>query len=104
MRVIIRSNEVNFNIPIPMCIVNMGIRISVFVGKQYGKQQCKKKFYNKNKDDEDLDAKKYNDIIKYIDIIDYKMLITAMNELKRYKGLNLVEVQDKDGTYVLIRI
>lgn len=106
MRVIIRDKDTNINIPIPMWIVNMGIRISALIGKQYCRQQVKRQIYSNVKDkyDKDSNAKKYNNMIKYVDMIDYKMLLTAMKELKNYKGLNLVEVEESNGTYVLVRI
>ena len=45
-----------------------------------------------------------NDAVKYVDYIDTKILLTAVKELKKYKGLTLVEVKESNGNYVSIKI
>lgn len=41
---------------------------------------------------------------KYIDCIDFSKLHKAVDVLKEYKGLTIVDVEAKDGTEVNIRL
>lgn len=49
-------------------------------------------------------TKKYagNDVSNYMDSVDMKEFSKAMAILSKYKGLELVDVKDKDGTHVRI--
>jgi len=51
-------------------------------------------------------AKKHipEDQISYVESIDFRELKKAVDVLKKYKGLNLVDVKAKDGTEVKIII
>jgi len=40
----------------------------------------------------------------YFDSIDFKELRNGMDVLKRYKGLNLIDIKSKDGTEVRITV
>lgn len=86
MKIVIKSEERNIKFYIPMFVITSGIRISKYISK----------FVNS---DTDLDS-----VIKYIDYLDTKALLCAVRELKKFKGLTLVEITSSDGTYVLIKI
>ena len=89
MRVVVKSREINLNLYIPMFVLTSGIRLTKFINKNY----------NKN----DSSDKSIQNAMKYLDYIDMNIIMSAIKELKNYKGLTLVEVRDKDGTYVLIK-
>lgn len=86
MKIVIKSEGKNLRFYIPMFVITSGIRLSKYIGKHI-----------------DSD-KEMNDSIKYIDYIDTRILLTAVKELKKYKGLTLVEVKESNGNYVLIQI
>lgn len=86
MKIVIKSEERNIKFYIPMFVITSGIRISKYISK----------FVNS---DTDLDS-----VIKYIDYLDTKALLCAVRELKKFKGITLVEITSSDGTYVLIKI
>ncbi len=86
MKIVIKSEERNIKFYIPMFVITSGIRISKYISK----------FVDS---DTDLDS-----VIKYIDYLDTKALLCAVRELKKFKGLTLVEITSSDGTYVLIKI
>lgn len=86
MKIVIKSEERNIKFYIPMFVITSGIRISKYISK----------FVNS---DTDLDS-----VIKYIDYLDTKALLCAVRELKKFKGLTLVEITSSDGTYVLIKV
>ena len=89
MRVVVKSREINLNLYIPMFVLTSGIRLAKFINKNY----------NKN----DSSDKSIQNAMKYLDYIDMNIIMSAIKELKNYKGLTLVEVRDQDGTYVLIK-
>lgn len=86
MKIVIKSEGKNLRFYVPMFVITSGIRLSKYIGKYI-----------------DSD-KEMNDSIKYIDYIDTRILLTAVKELKKYKGLTLVEVKESNGNYVLIQI
>ena len=86
MKIVIKSEERNIKFYIPMFVITSGIRISKYISK----------FVDS---DTDLDS-----VIKYIDYLDTKALLCAVRELKKFKGLTLVEITSSDGTYVLNKI
>lgn len=85
MKIVIKSEGKNIKFYIPMFIITSGIRISKYV-----------KHINSDNN--------LNNALKYIDYLDTKELMSAVRELKKFKGLTLVEVRSNDGTYVLIKI
>lgn len=42
--------------------------------------------------------------VDYIDCVDYEQLACALEELKEYKGLKLVEITSKNGDEIVIEI
>lgn len=90
MKVVVKSEEINLNLYIPMFVLTNGIRLTKFINKNYNKD---------NKSDKSIEK-----AIKYIDYVDINIIMSAIKELKKYKGLTLVEVKASDGTYVLIKI
>lgn len=90
MRVVVKSREINLNLYIPMFVLTNGVRLTKFINKNYNK--------NDNSD------KSIQNAMKYLDYIDMNIIISAIKELKNYKGLTLVEIKANDGTYVLIKI
>lgn len=90
MKIVVKSNEINIKLYIPMFILTSGARLTKFINKEYSK---------KNYSNEDI-----KNAMKYLDYIDINIIIQALKELKGYKGLTLVEVMDSNGTYVLIKV
>ncbi len=86
MKIVIKSGGRNLRFYVPMFVITSGIRLSKYISKYV---------------DSDKDM---NDAVKYVDYIDTKILLTAVKELKKYKGLTLVEVEESNGNYVLIKI
>lgn len=85
MKIVIKSEGKNIKFYIPMFIITSGIRISKYI-----------KHINSDNN--------LNSALRYIDYLDTKALMGAVKELKKFKGLTLVEVKSNDGTYVLIKI
>lgn len=75
----------SFFIPIPLSIAIFGLNFSSFI---IGK------------------TKKYisEDALEYIECVDYKILAQNIKLLKKYKGLNLIEVTSADGTFIKVTI
>ncbi|KMT22256.1 hypothetical protein [Clostridium cylindrosporum] len=90
MKVVIRNKSINLSIPVPMFILTSGVRLTKFI------QKC---LNNSNMKDES--AQKANEILNALDM---DMIAYALKELKGYKGLTLVEVEGKDGSYVLVKV
>lgn len=86
MKIVVKSEERNIRLYVPMFVITSGIRLSKYIMKHV-----------------DVDDDR-NNAIKYIDCIDTKVLLTAINELKKFKGLTLVEVKASNGDHVLIKI
>jgi len=86
MKIVIKSEGKNLRFYVPMFVITSGIRLSKYISKH-------------------VDSDKgMNEAIKYVDYIDTKILLTAVKELKKFKGLTLVEVKESNGNYVLIKI
>lgn len=86
MKIVVKSEGRNIRLYVPMFVITSGIRLSKYIMKHVDV-------------DDDM-----NNAIKYIDYIDTKVLLTAINELKKFKGLTLVEVKASNGDHVLIKI
>lgn len=85
MRIVVKSKDTNFNIPVPMFFVTTAIKSGKIVGL----------LDNKNIDDRTK---------KILNSIDFSLIARNFKDLKKYKGLNLVEVKSKDGNEVYITI
>lgn len=72
-----------FCIPVPMWIIRLGL--SRFVIKRIKKHI---------KDDD----------LKFLDTIDFKALSKSFKELKKYKGLKMVDIKSGDGESIEIII
>lgn len=83
MRIKIKTSGKSFFIPFPLGLAKLGISIA-------GMPFVTKRISEKNR--------------KYIDIINFNELAKCINDLKKYKGLRIVEVKAKDGTEVVITI
>lgn len=83
MRVYVKTDGKRFFIPVPLGIVKLGL---MFVKTPFIVKHIPEKSR------------------KYMDMIDFNELSKCINVLKKYKGLRLVEVKDKDGTEVTITI
>lgn len=90
MKVVVRSKEGNFTIPIPFFILKNGVRLTNFIFKTV---------MRKSPDSEE--AQKFREYMEYIDM---DVLLTGVDELKKHKGLKLVEVKGHDGSYVLVQV
>lgn len=90
MKIVIRSKEANFTIPIPMFMITSGIKFTHFISNKL-----------QEKSTSDIDSQEF---IKYMNYLDMDALMYGMKELKKHKGLILVEVKAKDGTYVLVKV
>lgn len=73
----------SFTIHLPMWLIRMGL--SDFVIKKSLKH---------------VDAENK----KHVEKINFKSISKAFNELKQYKGLEIVEIESKDGTEVKITV
>ncbi|MDZ5010210.1 hypothetical protein GNF77_15100 [Clostridium perfringens] len=90
MKIVVKSKETNFTLYIPMFILTSGIKLTSYISTKYHKH---------NNSDKDL-----QNFIKYIDYIDMESIMLGMKELKKHKGLILVEINANDGDYVLVRV
>ncbi|WP_425458101.1 hypothetical protein [Bacillus rubiinfantis] len=92
LRIKVKTKNVRFTIPIPNVILNIGI--SVLSSKPFQQQLHKwtKEHLKEVKQD------------FTIPLLEKEMLKPILNELKRHKGLLLVDVKTKDGTEVKIRL
>ena len=87
MKVIVRSKERNFTIPIPMFMLANGGKFTSYISKMI----CK------NNDDRN----KFIESLKYFDM---DAISLGLRELSGDKGLILVEAECSDGSYVVIKI
>lgn len=90
MKVVVKSKEVNLYIPIPMFMLTSSVKLINFISK---------KVYENREEGETAERCK-----KILETIDMDALLKGLRELKGYKGLTLVEVKAKDGTYVLVQM
>lgn len=85
MHIVVKEKQGNnIDIGVPNFLMNVGIKIA-------------------------LKSVKYNNTTKdnlqdFVNGIDKKYIKMAINDLKRYKGLEIVNVDSKDGDYVSITI
>lgn len=98
MKINIKTEGRNISIPLPMWLLKAGIKISTVVGKN---KEGKSEQVGLNVTVSNL---KKSCSMKYVDMIDYKVLKEAMDELEAYKGMAIVEVYSNDGTEVLITV
>ncbi|WP_251861688.1 hypothetical protein [Clostridium sp. Marseille-Q2269] len=83
MKIVIKSERTKMFIPVPIFLLPHILKIF--------KAICKKSTNN-------------SESIKYIECLDVDSVRCIIKELKRYKGLKLVQVKSQDGTYVLIKV
>lgn len=84
VRVLTKEGK-SFSIYIPMALASIGVRVGVWGAK-------KSKHIDK-------------DAREYLNIIDEKVIATALKELSRdYKGLDLVNISSKDGEFIKITV
>lgn len=81
MRIYVKTNGKKFFVPVPLCIVNVGISI-------INTPLIQRHIPEKDK--------------KYVNMINYNALRKCISDLRNYRGLKLVEVKAKDGTEVTI--
>ncbi|MEG0771927.1 hypothetical protein [Clostridium sp.] len=86
MKIRIKSKEGrNFRIYLPMSLARFGVRVGMWGVKR-----------SHHIDEETR---------KYLDIIDEKVIIRALKDLSEtYKGLDLVDIQTKDGEVIKITV
>lgn len=86
MHIIVKEKDSKcINIKIPNFLMNVGLEIAF---------KCVK-FSN---------CDNFNEVENSLKKIDKKQLKLAIKELKKYKGLEIVSVEEKDGDYVSITI
>lgn len=90
MKVVIRSKETNLTIPVPMFILSGGLKLTKFIQKIMQKSNMKKE-----------NIEKVNEIFEALDM---ELIAYALKKLKAHKGLVLVEVDGKDGDYILVKV
>ncbi len=90
MKIRVRTNERRFTIYIPNFLLTSGVRIANFVSKSLVENNVSK---------EGMD-----NVYKYMNALDMDLILAAMKELKKYRGLEIVNVKANDGTEVLIKM
>lgn len=90
IKIVIRNEKVNLTIPVPMFLISSGVKLTKFIQKNMKIISIK---------DEDL--KRVDEIINELDM---DVIAYALKELKGYSGMNLIEVEGKDGSYMLIKV
>ncbi|TQR12804.1 hypothetical protein [Psychrobacillus soli] len=88
----VKTKGVRFSLPVPYLFLNLGIFIltSEFVQKQVNKWI--------------KESMKENEMPFTIPQLNKKELGKIVSELKKHRGLEIVDVQAKDGTEVFIRL
>jgi len=92
LHVKVKTKEVKFSIPVPYVLLNIGI--SILTSKMLIRHANK---WSKPH----LDKK---NIVFAIPSIDKSELKRIIKELKKHKGLELVNVRSQDGTEVIVRL
>lgn len=92
MHVRVKTKEVRFSIPIPYGILNMAISIATSKLFQQNLNKWTKEYFERKK----LDF--------LFPLIDKKTLKPIVKELKKNKGIVLVDVKANDGTEVKVRL
>lgn len=90
MKIKVRTIEKKFTIYIPNFLLTSGVRIANFVSKSLVENNVSKDGMDK--------------VDKYMNALDMDLILAAMKELKKYKGLEIVNVKANDGTEVLIKM
>ncbi|MFQ9977334.1 hypothetical protein [Clostridium cadaveris] len=80
-----KSNDKNINISIPMWLVTVCIKHVGFITRVSSKG---------------IDPK----TMEIINSIDFRLIARNFNQLKKYKGLRIIDVKEKDGDEVTIEI
>ncbi|MFJ7971834.1 hypothetical protein [Psychrobacillus sp. NPDC096389] len=88
----VKTKGVRFSLPVPYLFINLGILIlsSEFLHKQMNKWI--------------KESMKEKEMTFTIPQLDKKELGKIVKELKSHRGLEIVDVQAKDGTEVFIRL
>ncbi|MFJ8066021.1 hypothetical protein ACIQYS_15445 [Psychrobacillus sp. NPDC096426] len=88
----VKTKGVRFSLPVPYLFLNLGISIlsSEFLHKQMNKWI--------------KESMKEKEMSFMIPQLDKKELGKIVRELKKHRGLEIVDVQAKDGTEVFIRL
>ncbi|MEK4487029.1 hypothetical protein MHH81_15890 [Psychrobacillus sp. FSL H8-0484] len=92
LNVKVKSKNVRLSIPVPYMILNIGITIL--------SSQLLNKMINKWT----VENKKEKEMLFTIPQLDKKELKEIVKEMKRHRGLEIVDVKAKDGTEVFIRL
>lgn len=92
LNVNVKTKGIKFTIPVPYVLLNIGI--SILTSKMLIRHANK---WSKPQ----LDKKKISFTIPSIDKTELKRII---QELKKHKGLELVNVKAQDGTEVIVRL
>ena len=90
MKIRVRTNERRFTIYIPNLLLTSGVKIANFVSKSLVENNVSKDGMDK--------------VNEYMNALDMDFILVAMKELKKYKGLEIVNVKANDGTEVLIKM
>ncbi|WP_318614894.1 hypothetical protein [Sporosarcina sp. YIM B06819] len=92
LKVKVRTESVRLTIPVPYVILNIGISI---ISWQLTTRLINKWVQESMKEKEQTFT---------MPPLNKKELKSIVNELKKHKGLLLVDVKDKDGTEVVIKL
>ncbi|KAB8133591.1 hypothetical protein F9U64_11810 [Gracilibacillus oryzae] len=95
LRIKIKTKDARFTIPIPYAALHLGI--SILTSKRF-QQYMNKKIKKQEEDNQD------KKITFTFPPIDKKLLKPVIKELKKHKGLVLVDVTASDGTEVLVKL
>lgn len=90
MKIKVRTIERKFTIYIPNFLLTSGVKIANFVSKSLVENNVSKDGMDK--------------VNEYMNALDMDFILVAMKELKKYKGLEIVNVKANDGTEVLIKM
>ncbi|MBO0554039.1 hypothetical protein EXQ31_17045 [Clostridium botulinum] len=83
MKIIVKHKHTRLYVPVPISILPYVLK--------FLKAMCRKSSNN-------------SESIRYIKYLDVDSIMCIIKELKKHKGLKLVEVRNEDGTYVLIKV
>ncbi|MFJ7934186.1 hypothetical protein [Sporosarcina sp. NPDC096371] len=92
LNVKVKTNAVRLSIPVPYVILNIGISI---ISSELVNRLINKWVKESMKEKEQTFT---------MPLLNKKELKSIVNELRKHKGLRLVDVKAKDGTEVVIRL
>lgn len=92
MHVKVKAKNIRITIPIPYAFLDITISILCSKFLQHNINKWTKEYFDRKKMDFTFP------------LIDKKTLKPIVKELKNYKGIVLVDVKDKDGTEVKVRL